>query len=216
MLLQRIINKIEGRYTFLELFSFICNTYTIYTLMITSLKSILTFILMSCFLHNTFSQIENETTDSDVYFKHSFFTGGNLGLQFGTVTMIDISPQFGYFVLENMSVGAGLTYQYINDHRYSASMHVIGGRVFTRLYLPVYNSIFAHAEYEYMTYNTNVFSLMGQKEWVNTSNILAGVGYRQRIAGRSAITLMVLWNFNETPYTLYSNPIIRAGVDIGF
>jgi hypothetical protein len=60
-----------------------------------------------------------------------------------------------------------------------------------------------------------VFSLTGQKEWVQLSNVLAGVGYRQRIFGRSAITLTVLWNFNETQYTLYSNPIIRMGVDIG-
>jgi long-subunit fatty acid transport protein len=163
-----------------------------------------------------FAQVITEEGAQNDNFKHTFFTGGNLGLQFGSVTMVDISPQFGYYVLENMSVGAGLTYQYINDHRFSETMHVIGGRVFTRLYLPFYNSIFAHGEYEYMTYNTNVFSLNGQKEWINLSNVLAGVGYRQRIAGRSAITLMVLWNFNETPYTLYSNPIIRAGFDIGF
>jgi hypothetical protein len=160
-------------------------------------------------------QVTNEEVVQDENYKHSFFTGGNLGVQFGTVTMIDISPQGGYYIFENMSVGLGLTYQYINDHRFSATMHVLGGRVFTRLYLPFYNSIFAHVEYEYMTYNTNVYSLMGQKEWINLSNVLAGVGYRQRIYGRSAITLMVLWNFNETQYTLYSNPVIRAGIDIG-
>jgi hypothetical protein len=187
-----------------------------YFFMFKSLRSVLTIIFIVGFFRISFGQFENETTTEDVSYKHSFFTGGNLGLQFGTVTMIDISPQFGYFVLENIAVGTGLTYQYIDDRRFSASMHVIGGRVFTRLYFPFYNSIFAHAEYEYMTYNTNVFSLSGQKEWVNTSNILAGAGYRQQVGGRSAITLMVLWNFNETPYTLYSNPIIRAGVDIGF
>jgi hypothetical protein len=180
------------------------------------IRSVLTIIFIVGFFHLSSGQVEDEVTTDDVGYKHSFFTGGNLGLQFGTVTMIDVSPQFGYFVLENIAVGAGLTYQYINDRRFSATMHVVGGRVFTRLYFPFYNSIFAHGEYEYMTYNTNVFSLTGQKEWVNTSNILAGIGYRQRIGGRSGITLMVLWNFNDTPYTLYNNPIIRAGVDIGF
>ena len=160
-----------------------------------------------------------ETTEEqpgDEIYKHTFFTGGNLGLQFGTVTMIDISPQIGYFILENIAVGTGFTYQYINDRRFSATMHVVGGRAFTNLYLPFYNSIFAHGEYEYMAYNTNVFNTLGIKEWVNISNVLAGVGYRQKVGGLSAITLMVLWNFNETPYTLYSNPVLRVGFDIGF
>ncbi|MEI6853625.1 MAG: hypothetical protein WCL06_12310 [Bacteroidota bacterium] len=186
-------------------------------------KFTLIFLLCFIFSHLAFGQdkpVEGATIAEDPgyndNFKHSFFTGGNLGVQFGTVTMVDISPQFGYYIFENMSVGMGLTYQYINDRRFSATMHVLGGRVFTRLYLPFYNSIFAHGEYEYMTYNTNVFSLTGQKEWVQLSNILAGIGYRQRIYGRSAVTMMVLWNFNDTPYTLYSNPVIRAGVDIGF
>jgi long-subunit fatty acid transport protein len=181
-----------------------------------TLKLPLIILVMSCFYHNVFCQVENEATDINDSYKHSFFTGGNLGLQFGTVTMIDVSPQFGYYIFENMSVGLGLTYQYINDHRFSETMHVIGGRVFTRLYLPFYNSVFAHAEFEYMAFNTNVFSMNGQKEWIELSNVLAGVGYRQRIGGRSSINLMVLWNFNETPYTLYSNPVIRMGVDIGF
>ncbi len=182
------------------------------------------FFVLTCiillFSFQTFSQIEESQEDNGSYnlpYKKSFFTGGGLGLQFGTVTMVDISPQFGYYIFENMSVGAGLTYQYVSDRSYSpaATMNVIGGRAFTRLYLPFFNSIFAHGEYEYMTYNTNVFSTTGEKQWVNLSNILAGIGYRQKIYGRSSITLMILWNFNESQYDLYSNPIIRAGVDIG-
>lgn len=185
-------------------------------LLLMNQKLKLTLMLFLACYYKTYSQAEVAEEKNYDSYKHSFFTGGNLGVQFGTVTMVDISPQGGYYIFENMSVGLGLTYQYISDRRFSATMHVIGGRVFTRLYLPFYNSIFAHGEYEYMTYNTNVFSLNGQKEWINLSNVLAGVGYRQRIYGRSAITLMVLWNFNETPHTLYSNPVIRAGVDIGF
>lgn len=150
-------------------------------------------------------------------FKNTFFTGGNLGLQFGTVTMIDVSPQFGYYVLENISLGVGFTYQFIADHRYkpAAIMHVLGGRVFTNLHFPFYNSIFAHGEYEYMAYKTNVFSSSMLPEWITLSNVLAGIGYRQRVFGRSAITLMILWNFNESQYNLYSNPVIRMGFDIG-
>ena len=150
-------------------------------------------------------------------FKKTFFTGGSPGLQFGTVTMIDVSPQFGYYILENISAGIGVTYQYIADHRYTpkATMHVLGGRVFTNLHFPFFNAIFAHGEYEFMAYKTNVFSSTNLPEWITLSNVLAGVGYRQRVYGRSCITLMVLWNFNESPYNLYSNPVIRAGCDRG-
>jgi len=150
-------------------------------------------------------------------FKRTFYTGGNLGMQFGTVTMIDVSPQFGYYFLENISLGVGFTYQFISDRRYTppATMHVLGGRVFTNLHFPFYNSIFAHGEYEYMAYKTNVFSSTMLPEWITLSNVLAGIGYRQRVYGRSAITFMILWNFNESQYNLYSNPVIRMGVDIG-
>ena len=166
------------------------------------------------------AQEENNQTKTASYqepFKKTFFTGGNLGMQFGTVTMIDVSPQFGYYVLENISVGVGFTYQFISDRRYTppATMHVLGGRVFTNLHFPFYNSIFAHGEYEYMAYKTNVFSSNMLPEWITLSNVLAGIGYRQRVYGRSAITFMILWNFNESQYNLYSNPVIRMGVDIG-
>jgi len=176
--------------------------------------------LMCVALHTLYAQDDTNQEPSRNYqepFKKTFFTGGNLGLQFGTVTMIDVSPQFGYYILENISAGIGVTYQYIADHRYTpkATMHVLGGRVFTNLHFPFFNSIFAHGEYEYMAYKTNVFSTTNLPEWITLSNVLAGIGYRQRVFGRSCITLMVLWNFNESPYVLYSNPVIRAGFDIG-
>jgi hypothetical protein len=153
----------------------------------------------------------------DISYKNSFFTGGSLGFQFGSVIMIDVSPQAGYYPLEYIAVGAGFTYQYISNRLYRPSLdvNVYGGRLFSRFYLPVFSSIFAHAEYEYMAYRTNVFSLYGDMEWINLNNFLAGVGYRQIICGRSSINLMVLWNFNESEYALSTNPVIRIGFDIG-
>lgn len=166
---------------------------------------------------NCFAQ---EITEEDSYqelpYKNSFFSGGSLGMQFGSVVLIDVSPQIGYFPLEHISIGAGFTYQYISDRSYSPriDIHVYGGRVFTRLYLPVFESIFAHLEYEYMTYRDD-YSQIGSNNWVSVNSFLAGAGYRQRIGGRSAINLMVLWNFNESQYSMYSNPVIRVGADIG-
>ncbi len=164
----------------------------------------------------------NVDDDSDDYggilpYRNSFFSGGSLGVQFGTITMIDVSPQFGYYPLEHIAIGTGFTYQYISDRRYvpKLDVHVLGGRLFTRLYLPVFDNLFAHLEYEYMTYKVNDPYQTTYLEWVSLNNFLAGVGYRQRIGGRSSINLMVLWNFNESQYSLYSNPVIRIGADIG-
>jgi len=150
-------------------------------------------------------------------YKNSYFTGGSLGLQFGSVVLVDVSPQFGFYPLEHISVGTGFTYQYISDRRYSPRLdiNVYGGRVFSRFYLPVFESLFAHLEYEYMAYRTNLFNMNNDLEWITMNNFLVGAGYRQRIGGRSAVNLMVLWNFNESVYSLYTNPILRIGADIG-
>lgn len=158
-----------------------------------------------------------EDDNGDPPFRNSFFTGGSLGLQIGTISLVDVSPQFGYYPLEHISIGAGITYQYISDRRYvpRLDIHVLGGRLFTRLYLPIFESIFAHVEYEYMTYKVTDIYQPTYLEWVSLNNFLAGVGYRQRIGGRSSINLMLLWNFNESQYSLYSNPVIRMGADIG-
>lgn len=165
-----------------------------------------------------FAQLEDSGSSIDIPgYKNSFFTGGNLGLQFGSVVLIDASPQFGYYPLEHLSVGTGFTYQYISDRRMTPRLdvNVYGGRLFTRLYLPVFESLFAHIEYEYMTYKTNITNLGSAPEWIQLNNFLAGAGYRQPVGGRSSINLTVLWNFNESLNTLYTNPIIRVGADIG-
>jgi hypothetical protein len=151
----------------------------------------------------------------DISYKNSFFTGGSLGFQFGSVIMIDVSPQAGYYPLEYIAVGAGFTYQYINNRLESVKANVYGGRAFARLYFPVFSSVFAHLEYEYMAYQTDYWRQPGDMEWINLNNFLAGVGYRQIIGGRSSINLMVLWNFNESKYALSTNPVIRIGFDIG-
>ena len=63
-----------------------------------------------------------------------FFTGGNLGLQFGSTTAIDVAPILGYRVTEAFSVGIGATYIYlhINNNYYNYTNDIYGGSVFAR------------------------------------------------------------------------------------
>ncbi len=153
---------------------------------------------------NKFSHILND----------KLFYGGNLGLQFGTVTRIDISPMLGFKVTEKFTPGLGFIYQYMNDRNYPDSkLNVFGGRIFLRYYF--FERFFTHAEYEYLTFKTNNFNPIGKEEQISLNNILLGGGIREKISEKTYVNLAILWNINESAYSLYSNPIIRGGVIFG-
>lgn len=140
------------------------------------------------------------------------FWGGNFGLQFGTSTFIDVSPLVGYRITEKVSAGVGATYQYFHyrDRFYDLETNVFGGRVFGRYQFTDY--LFGHAEYEYL--NLEAFDFYPSRR-VDVTSILAGGGYMQRFGNNSAMVAMILYNFTESLYTPYNNPIIRIGVNIG-
>lgn len=140
------------------------------------------------------------------------FTGGNLGAQFGTITFVDVSPLVGYRITDKISAGVGATYQYYHykDKYYDFETNVYGGRVFGRYLFTDF--LFGHAEYEYL--NLEAFDFKRRR--VDVGSLLAGGGYIQRIGKNSAIIAMILYNFTESVYTPYSNPIIRVGFNVGF
>jgi hypothetical protein len=140
------------------------------------------------------------------------FTGGNLGAQFGNVTFFDISPLVGYRFTDKIAAGIGATYQYYHykDQYYELETNVYGGRVFGRYLFTDY--LFGHAEYEYL--NLEAFDFKRRR--VDVESLLVGGGYIQKLGGNASIVAMILYNFTESAYTPYSNPIIRVGFNIGF
>jgi len=146
-------------------------------------------------------------------FKDKLYFGGGLGLQFGQVTLIDVSPMVGYKLTSRIHPGIGLTYSYYNDKRYSIpiSYSTYGGSVFTRIFL--FESLYAQAEAEYL--NIKVFTFTGtstyttNRQWIDS--YLVGGGYYQKIGERSGMYLTILWNLNQTELTPYSNPVMRIG-----
>lgn len=144
-------------------------------------------------------------------FWDKFYVGGNVGLQFGTVTFAEISPLVGYKFTDKISAGIGITYQYYHykDQYYDFTTDVYGGRVFGRYFFT--NYLFAHTEYEYL--NLEAFDF--QRRRVDVGSFLVGGGYYQRFSEHAGISAMLLYNFTPSVYTPYTNPIFRIGVMVG-
>ena len=160
-------------------------------------------------------EINNEQELSDDNSK--FFTGGNIGVQFGNQTLFNISPMLGYNITKNLGVGIGGTYQYFHykntTYNNTFSINEYGGRAFAR-YIVIYN-IFAYAEYEVL--NLQRFDQYGaiNNNRFFVSSAFLGPGYRERIGEKAYIYIMLLWNFNETIESPYNNPVFRTGIEIG-
>lgn len=159
-----------------------------------------------------------------VPFKERIYVGGDLGLNFGTTTVINIAPIVGYRLNKQWSAGLGAKYIYFryrdpfSGWQYSNSMY--GGSVFSR-YL-IGQNFLLHGEFE--TINTEVYEpFVGgiSREWVNMAFV--GAGYRQGM-GNTYFQLMALYdiiNDRNSPYAgqYIFGPdvpiIIRGGIVIG-
>lgn len=186
------------------------------------------FLLIALMLTLTLPQIvaQNKTEDE----QKKWFVGGNIGLQFGYVTLIDISPYVGYMITDHFAMGVGATYKYyrIRDYFFDPYLnrwqhfrsHIYGGPVFARYYIS--RSFFAHTEYEFLRFRNEIYvqNPGGQQydrkyQHVNVHSIFIGGGYRQYFGLSNAFEILLLWNLNETPNSPYENPVIRMGFSIG-
>jgi hypothetical protein len=161
-------------------------------------------------------------------FMDKLFLGGNFGLQIGTVTNIEISPLVGYHITTRLAGGVGARYEYYKDSRnyfpfIPFKTNIYGGSVFSRymviqdlnrlIGLGPSSGIFAHTEYEILSLERKYFEVPAtlQEGRFYLHSVLAGGGLYQPVGRRSAFTLAVLWNLNQTASSPYTNPIIRVG-----
>lgn len=181
--------------------------------------------------------------ESQIKKKQNFWNrvsvGGNLGLQFGTVTAVDVSPEIMIRVVDQLHLGVGFSYDYLQTKDYfwddtnqkwlDFKANVYGGRFFARYYLRnifdnFLGNFFAYAEYEYLYYTRPFiqdptgtivdpygYSYRQGKDVMEISSLFVGVGYEQPISQRAFIDLLILYNLNETYDSPYSNPIFRLG-----
>jgi hypothetical protein len=151
--------------------------------------------------------------------RERMFFGGNLGLQFGTITNIQISPIVGLWVQPRVIVAAGPNFTYYQDP-YDKTM-IYGGKFYTEFFLirdlssvlPMggRTGIFIHLEDELLSLESDYWAnqyTTAERFTINT--VLLGGGISQQIGSRAYMNFMVLWALNESIYTVYSNPEIRV------
>jgi hypothetical protein len=187
--------------------------------------------VFSIFLALTFSFVsaqEKKTVEKEIPKKeniwNNFIFGGNLALQVGTVTLIDVSPNVGYIITPRLVAGLGASYEYYKDSYYSNfSSNIFGIRTYTEYILlnnigknlPVKANfaIFSHVEYEALNLdrdfsNTKSIGKVG-RFWLN--GILLGGGIKQPVGKHTSFNIAILYNINADARTPYENPIIRIG-----
>jgi hypothetical protein len=161
---------------------------------------------------------QEEPEEEKQEFIDKLYFGGSFGLQFGSYTNITLLPIIGYKLTDKLSIGPGVVYHFISDG--GINLNNYGGRAFTQL--EVVNigdgALLAHAEVEALSreylrvYTNNTYEKL-RKTLVMP---LIGVGYRQRISDKASFDLLLLYNSNDDPVNPYSNPVIRAGINLPF
>lgn len=188
--------------------------------------------LLACFILmislSAYSQSFEEPTINTLKFSERIVYGGNFGLAFGSQTLIDLSPTIGYRVSDQFTIGTGVSYKYsqIKDYTldinsgkwYDYSSNIFGGSLWARYH--IIENVFAHAEVEQLQIHYNYTSVSGSvptkvKDNVGVTSVLVGGGYRQPLGNRVYFNILLLYNLNETDFSPYKNPIIRAGISIG-
>ena len=154
--------------------------------------------------------------------KENIFLGGNLGVQFGSYTFVNVSPQVGYHFNKHFEAGAGVNLQYVsqkvydqygNDF-YKESYYVFGGNLFARVFpvrpvflqiQPEYNWINARLKY----YNS---SYPVQKYTAHAPSLLVGIG-----ASFDGGLISIMYDVLQNPASPYSSkPFLSIGIGYGF
>jgi len=180
---------------------------------------IIFFVLLCCLIAKSHAQARQDEEELPLLSKDRFYKGGGLGIGLDPFN-IQIYPSIGYKITPRFSVGVSGTYMYLsykvfNNTRfqYKVSTSVFGGSVFTRYF--VTQNIFLHGEYEILSMDVNLFGQGSNENKMIVPAALLGGGYTSYISNKTAIYLMILYDFEYSNYSLQSNPRIVAGIGIG-
>lgn len=169
---------------------------------------IFTTILFYSSSYAQFEDFEEETSEVSKIFRERIFYGGDFGLQFGSETLIHLSPQIGYYITDFWSFGIGSTFIYRKIKIFNYSNAIYGGSFFTELY--PFNFIVLHGEAQFLNSEYYDNSNNKYRDW--NLGLLGGGGYRMKIGKKGAVNYMILWDFNQNQKSVFINPIFRISI----
>jgi hypothetical protein len=149
--------------------------------------------------------------------KQRLFFGGSFGLQFGTVTNIELSPLAGIWLLPRVAAGVGPSFQYYKDPYGSTAIY--GARTMLQLTLikdlnniiPIglNTGIFLQGEYEALSLERSFFTTSPDNSGrIFYGSFLAGAGLSQPTGRRSSMNITFLWSLTGDEYGIYDTPEI--------
>ena len=151
-------------------------------------------------------------------FKDRIFIGGGLGLQFGTITNIEVSPLIGYRLTDNFSAGLGASYIYFKrkfDNYDDFETSIYGYRLFARRNIG--QQFFAQVEYENLSLEFfDPFDGSTGRQWI--PGFFIGGGIFQPIGNRAGLNLSAMYNLmHDDVRSPYNSPLVlRIGITAGF
>jgi hypothetical protein len=139
------------------------------------------------------------------------YFGGNLGLSFGDITFIDVSPLVGYRITDKFSSGGGVIYRYFQDRRFAppVAFSITGGRIFARY--DIAPMLFPYAEYELLSFRIRDSQFLSPREWQEA--VFIGLGFNQALGGRGQVNVLALYMLNwDITNFIYRSPwVFRVG-----
>lgn len=160
-----------------------------------------------------FQQLQDQTVYKKGFDKRRFFFGGDLGVQFGSLTAIDIAPTVGYTFHRMFKMGLSFTFEYFAYNYYTQTSverrkyFIYGGSIFARFYPIKY--VYLHIE---MMGLNQPRPNNDKRRWMGYP--LVGLGYNQPLSEQAALQLQLLWNLNNSSESIMANPIVSLGFNI--
>jgi hypothetical protein len=148
------------------------------------------------------------------------YFGGNIGAAFsqsnfyGSLLWLDFSPDFAYQIHPRIMLGSGITYQLTQYFSPATSFHVIGGRVYSRIF--VWDGLFAQLEgivlNSYVDFDRNFVPINRR---VTNGNFLVGGGYRYMTGNNAYISFVILMPTIRNDIYPERTPFVNFGFGIG-
>ncbi len=169
---------------------------------------------------NAVAQFEEGTSEElqEMKFHERLSYGGNLGLNFGNITLINVTPSVGYRFTPKFTSGLTATYQFLRNNLIGFQTSMYGGGPFARYRF--FRGWFAHAQYEILNLEAPKSQISNEWERTNVHIPLVGLGVMQLLGSGVYLQILALYDVNDdwrSPYVPFMGlPIIvRGGISIG-